>query len=46
MEPEEILESIKLIRKESRDLIDIYNDKWVKLEDLRSEYKRLTGIDL
>ena len=46
MTPEEILESMRIIKKDSRALIDKYNDNWEELEGLRSEYKRLTNIGL
>lgn len=46
MEPEQILKSMKIIKKDNRELIDKYNDNWEELEKLRSKYKRLTGKDL
>lgn len=46
MEPEKILESMKIIKKDSRALIDKYNDNWEEIEALRREYKRLTGENL
>jgi len=46
MTPEEILESMKIIKKDSRDLINKYNNNWEELEGLRSEYKRLTNKSL
>lgn len=37
---------MKIIKKDNRALIDKYNDNWEEIEALRSEYKRLTGLDL
>lgn len=46
MDGKEIVRKYDILTLESRKMVDKMNDNWVEREELRSEYRKLTGKDL
>jgi len=46
MNAKEIVRKYDILTLESRKMVDNLNDNWEQRENLRSEYRKLTGKDL